>query len=255
LYYNRDLLGDREPPRTVEEMLAMAKDVAPRNGYGLAWNSYFYWNAGYLGGFGAPLFDDDYKCILDQGSGAVDFLTFMKTMKDTPGVLVDDDVGNTMALFESGKAAMINDGVWKLSDYQEKLGQDKVGVAVLPAATYPAAPFLTVESVYVSAGAAEDQAAAAVSFAAYLLAPEQSQRFAEQFDRIPASVAVDLHADPARLGFMEQIKTAVPTPIAPEMGAVWEPANDMISAVLDGTSTPAQAVAEAVKRINEINKK
>ncbi len=252
LYYNKDLLKDKQPPKTTDEMLAMAATVAPEGGYGLGWNIGFYHSFGYFGAFGAKLFDDNYKCILDQGTGTVDFLNFMKTMKDTKGVTTEGDMG---ALFKQGKVAMINDGIWALGDYKKALGADKVGVVPLPAAKNPAAPFMTVESIYVSANATDDEAIAAMAFIAHVLAPEQGKLFVERAGRVPANTAVDTSVDPAVAAFAEQSKTAVPIPAVPEMGAVWGPAGDMINKVLEGKATPEEAVAEAVKLINGANKK
>jgi maltose-binding protein MalE len=252
LYYNKDLLGDKEPPKTTDEMLAMAADVAPEGGYGLGWNAGFYHSFGYFGAFGAKLFDDDYKCILDQGTGTVDFLNFMKTMKGTKGVTTEGDMG---ALFKQGQAAMINDGIWALRDYQNALGEEKVGVVPLPAAANPASPFMTVESIYISANATDDEAIAAMAFIAHVLDAEQGKLFVENAGRVPANTGVDTSAFPAVAAFVEQSKTAIPIPAVPEMGAVWGPAGDMITKVLEGKSTPEDAVAEAVKLINGANKK
>jgi arabinogalactan oligomer/maltooligosaccharide transport system substrate-binding protein len=40
-------------------------------------------------------------------------------------------------------------------------------------------------------------------------------------------------------------------PIIPQMGQVWEPAGNMITAVLAGQSTPEEAAATAQDQINE----
>ncbi|MBU1880199.1 MAG: extracellular solute-binding protein, partial [Chloroflexi bacterium] len=221
LYYNKELLGDREPPQTVQEMVVLAKEVAPQKGYGLAWNSLFFWSAGYLWGFGGQLFDADAKCVLDQGSGAVDFLTWMKGLQDAEGVKLDNNISSQSDLFRAGKAAMINDGSWMLLDYQKSLGADKVGVALLPAASQPATSLLAVEGAYISASTSDSQAAAAMSFIAYLAAPEQIQLFVEKSGRVPANLAVDISANPGLSGLMEQTKNAIPVPTVPEMAAVW----------------------------------
>jgi maltose-binding protein MalE len=252
LFYNKALLGDKQPPKTTDEMLAMAKDVAPKDGYGLGWDKSFYMSFGYFGAFGAKLFDDSYKCILDQGTGTVDFLTFMKTMKDTKGVTMEGDMG---ALFKQGKIAMTNGGIWALGDFEKALGADKVGVVPLPAAKNPAAPYMTVESIYISKRATPDEAKAAMAFIAHVLAPEQGKLFVEQAGRVPANTAVDISAKPNVAAFALQSKAAIPQPSVPEMGAVWGPAGDMINKVLEGKLSPADAVAEAVKLINTANKK
>ncbi len=40
-------------------------------------------------------------------------------------------------------------------------------------------------------------------------------------------------------------------PTIPEMGQVWTPAEDMIGKVLDGSSSPEEAAAEAAKQIDD----
>lgn len=252
LFYNKDLMKGMEPPKTTDEMLTMAADLAPEGGYGLGWNKGFYHSFGYFGAFGATLFDDDYKCILDQGTGTVDFLNFMKTLNETNGVTTEGDMGS---LFKESKVAMINDGIWALGDYRNALGADKVGVALLPMATNPAQPFMTVESIYISANATDDEAVAAMAFIAHVLDAEQGKLFVERAGRVPANTSVDTSVDPEVGAFAKQSETGIPIPAVPEMGAVWGPAGDMINKVLEGKLTPEEAVTEAVGLINGANKK
>ncbi|MBU1879122.1 MAG: extracellular solute-binding protein [Chloroflexi bacterium] len=250
LYYNKGLLGDRESPRTTDDLLTLAADIAPERGYGLGWNTDFYRNSGYLTVLGATLFDKEYTCVLDQGPGTVEFLNLLKSINDAPGVTTEGDLA---ALFKQEKIAMINDGNWALSDYQIALGQDQVGVVPLPEASHPAAPFLTVESMYISAPATPSQATAAMAFVAYLLAPAQGQVLAERANHVPANLAVDCSANPAIAGLVAQSQTATPLPAVPEMAAVWGPVGDMIHQVLQGKVAPAEAIRAAVQQINVEN--
>jgi len=61
--------------------------------------------------------------------------------------------------------------------------------------------------------------------------------------------------DPFIAAFLKQTASASYFPNEPEMGAVWTPAADMITKVIEGKSTPADAVAEACATINAANKK
>ena len=62
-------------------------------------------------------------------------------------------------------------------------------------------------------------------------------------------------ADPLVAGVMAQTLSASYFPNEPEMGAVWTPAGDMITKVIEGKSEPAAAAKEAADLINKANKK
>jgi maltose-binding protein MalE len=71
---------------------------------------------------------------------------------------------------------------------------------------------------------------------------------------IPSNPAVKID-DPLQAGFLKQTASASYFPNEPEMGAVWTPGADMITKVIEGKATPADAVKEACATIDTANDK
>ncbi|MGB9722955.1 MAG: sugar ABC transporter substrate-binding protein [Chloroflexia bacterium] len=246
MYYNTAMVD--KPPKTIEELKAVAAEK------GLAFNTGFYHSFGFIPAFGGKLFDENFKCILDQG-GTVDFLAFMKEMAGSPGVQATDDYGKLETLFKEGQVGLIFNGPWAMGDYVAALGKDKVAVAPLPSGPFPAGPFLGVKHVMFNANSDEAHFQAALKFVKYMTNAENSALLMDKAGHLPANTKVKIPADAAINGFIEQAKTATPFPNVKEMGAVWTPGGDMIKKVIAGEATPEAAVQEATRIINEANKK
>ena len=81
-----------------------------------------------------------------------------------------------------------------------------------------------------------------------------TQAMLTKVGHIPSNPNVKVD-DPFIAAFLKQTASASYFPNEPEMGAVWTPAADMITKVIEGKSTPADAVKEACATINAANKK
>lgn len=250
MYYNTSLI--ETPPKNTDEL----KAVAAEKGVGL--NTGFYFAFGWIPAFGGQLFDENFKCILDQG-GTVDALNFLAELAQSPGVQATDDYNKLEALFKAEQVAIIFNGPWASGDYVDALGADKVAVAPFPVPTAtgkPAGPFLGVKHFMFSANSDEEHFQAALAFVKYVTSPEISALLMNRAGHLPANMKVEVPADNVIVnGFIEQAKTATPFPNVKEMGAVWTPGGDMIKKVIAGELTAEQAVAEATQLINEANKK
>ncbi len=248
LFYNKSMI--QTPPADTDAMLALAKD------HGLAWNTGFYHSFGWIPAFGGQLFDANQKCILDQG-GTDKYLEFMKRVKESPGVTADSDGGKLDALFKDGKVAMIVNGPWATGDYAKALGKENIGVAPLPVVKETGkagAPFLGTKNIFLSANSKGDSQAVALAFVKHMLSPEMQKLLAEKAGHLPANKDVTVD-DPVVQGFLKQAENASYFPNEPEMGAVWTPAGDMITKVIEGKAAAADAVKEACATINQANKK
>ncbi|RIK30027.1 MAG: hypothetical protein DCC52_06880, partial [Chloroflexi bacterium] len=73
LWYNTDKV--KNLPKDSTELLKLAEEV------GLGVNTGFYHSMGIISGYGGKIFDDQQKCILDQGDGTVKALEWLKTAK------------------------------------------------------------------------------------------------------------------------------------------------------------------------------
>jgi arabinogalactan oligomer/maltooligosaccharide transport system substrate-binding protein len=247
-------------------MLAMAAEITAANpevyGFGLIAN--FYANAGYLFGFGGHIFKGDSATPVPEGEETLSgfntpevaaFLTFLKKVRDSPGVFTQADQGAVESLFREGKAAMMINGPWFQGAAVESIGAENVGVALLPAISElgdaPAKPFVGIQSFYINANLDEEQAALAVEFAKWM-STAGVQPFVDQAGYLPAANSVTLPAEnPHAAVFVEQYAAGVPLSSNPKMAAVWTPAGDMITKALEGTLPPEQAAAEAAETIDQ----
>jgi arabinogalactan oligomer/maltooligosaccharide transport system substrate-binding protein len=249
LWVNTSMI--QTPPTTSDELLAMAQQ------YGLALNTLFYYDVGFMFAEGAQLFDSNFKCILDQGTGTVDALTWLKTAASTQNVQASTNTANLDAAFTGGQVGLIFEGPWSTGDFVKALGADKLAI-VDPITMLPNgktfAPFLGTKNLYLNANATGDAKTAALAFMKYITEPESQTLFATQAGHIPANPSVQL-SDPILAGFLKQTLSASYFPNEPEMGAVWTPAGDMITKVLDASESPEQAITEAVGLINTANNK
>lgn len=263
MFYNKTLVPT--PPATTDELLSMAAEISAANpevyGFGLIAN--FYSNAGYLFGYGGAIFqgdsgtpvpDEDANRSAFNTPAVVSFLTFLKTVRDSPGVFTQADQGAVESLFREGKVAMMFNGPWFQGAAVESLGAENVGVALLPAISElddaPARPFVGIQNFYINANLDDDQAALAFAFAEWL-STTGVQPFVDKSGYLPAANSATLPEDnPHAAVFVEQYAAGVPLSANPKMGAVWTPAGDMITKVLEGTLPPEQAAAEAADTID-----
>jgi arabinogalactan oligomer/maltooligosaccharide transport system substrate-binding protein len=251
LYYNKTMV--ETAPATTAELTELAATYAGTDNYAFALFSNFYHPAGYLFGFGAQLFDEENNSAIDSPE-TVEFLNWMKSFQDTPGLFAQNDDGAISSLFKEGRAAMVINGPWALGDYQAALGADNVGVAPLPKISEKGdaspMPFLGVKHIMMNSNIEGDQATLAAEFMKWFTGPESVAMLAEKAGHLPAHTGVDISANPIAAAFVEQAASATPMPTIPEMGQVWTPAGDMITKVLSGDATAEEAAAEAQEQIN-----
>jgi len=243
LWYNKDKV--KEAPKSLDELLKQAAEV------GLAQTTQFYGSVGLLLAEDGKVLDANQACALDQGKSVVDALTYLKTAKGTPNVIADSDGGKLGAAFKDGKVGFIFDGPWATGDYVKALGADKLGIAEpIAVGTGKFAPFLGTKNVFLSANS---KGGPALDFLKFMSEPT-TQAMLTKVGHIPSNPNVKVD-DPFIAGFLKQTASASYFPNEPEMGAVWTPAGDMITKVIEGKSTPEEAVKEACATINAANKK
>jgi maltose-binding protein MalE len=243
LWYNKDKV--KEAPKSADELLKQVAEV------GLAYNSGFYHSAGVLLAEDGKVFDENQACALGQGDSVVNGLTLIKNLKGTANVIMDSDGGKLDAAFKDGKVGYIFNGPWGTGDYVKALGADKVGIVdpiAVGAGTF--APFLGTKNVFLSANSKSEAAQAFLWF----MAQPDTQAMLTKVGHIPSNPNVKVD-DPIIAAFLKQTASASYFPNEPEMGAVWTPAADMITKVIEGKSTPADAVKEACATIDAANKK
>lgn len=245
LYYNKRMLPSG-PPKTVGDLFIRANSRDYWNGdYLLAYNTQFYFAAGYLFGSGGKLLDESGRAKVDT-PGAVRWLGLLKSMRDHPRLAAKSDYGYADALFREKKAAMTINGPWALGDYRQVLGDD-LGVAPLPMVEdmVPAVPFVGIKCLMFNPNSTPERRQDAFAFADFFTSPDNMTRMREMAGHVPAINGLPIPDDSPLSAFERQAKWGTPLPPDPEMKEVWTPMDKAIEEVLTGVKTPGKAIADA----------
>ena len=251
LFYNRDLVAANALPATTDDLLTLAK-AAPTQGIGLYATLYhLYWG---LPAYGAALLDENGLAVLDQGTGAADYLSWLAALDDAPGTFVDSDYGMLLDRFKKGEFAFLVDGPWSIGELRAALGE-RLGVTTLPAGPAgPAQPWLSADGVMLNPSLTGQQQWLALLLARHFTSVASAEQLATLANRLPANRTVEL-GDPLLQGFLAQGANAQPMPMLPEMSQVWGYGGDLLIRVLDGAEDPSDVVATTSTLINEANGK
>jgi arabinogalactan oligomer/maltooligosaccharide transport system permease protein len=236
LFYDKSLIST--PPATLNEMAEAARKLTGNGVYGLAYPALdFYDHAAFLHAFGGRVFQEpDHRAVLDTPQ-AIEALAFVRKLALEDKVIPEEPTSILVtSLFNQHKAAMVINGPWFIGEIKNV----DYGIAPLPK---PMRPFLSVESAILSGRAREPEGALQV---ALMLASPEASRVREQ---VGGQVVIEGGTDPRLAAFRAQAESAVPMDSSPQMLAVWEPEKRALASVLGGDATPAEALAQAQRRL------
>jgi arabinogalactan oligomer/maltooligosaccharide transport system permease protein len=234
VFYNRALIA--EPPATTDALLALAdRPLAPGTFRLVSEIGKAYHAAPWLHGAGGGVFVGE-EVQLDQPANIAGFRLVQRIASE---IVPPDPSGALVTqLFNEGRAAMAITGPWFLGEVNPALDY---GVAPLPIVSEtgrPAAPYLTVEAVFLARPGEE-----AAALGAWLAGPEGAavrQRVGRQ---VVAAEGIQTD-DPILAAFRAQAALAVPMPVRPELARTWEPLDRALKRLVRG-ATPEEAAAEA----------
>lgn len=252
LYVNRSLVPPEGIPPTTGDLLAAAQLTAT-SGIGIyATLFHSYWG---FPAYGAQLLDAQGVATLDQGSGAAEYLTWLKTLNTTPGSYVNSDYGMLLDRFKKGEFAYFIDGPWALTDLRNALG-DNLLIATLPAGPAgPARPWLYSDGLFVNPTISPEQQTLALNVGLFMSGDRAGTTLASVGGLLPAARNADLSSTPLLQGFAAQAQGAEAMPVSQEMNQVWAYGADMIIKALTGVAETPAIVAETTTLINEANGK
>lgn len=245
LYYNKSTVPT--PPATTDDLLALVK-----SGKKLALNQNAYHNFGFSGAFGGKLLSADGACIADQG-GWAEAMQYLADLK-AAGAQFETDGGKADTLFRQGQVDMIINGPWVLGDYKTDLGAN-LGVVPMPAGAKGAAnPLSGIDGWYINANTTGDKLTNAFNLALWLSSADAQKIYADVAGA--PTVRTDVTAsDPLVAAFATAGSGGFPRPQSKEFGNFWAPFGDMVTKVLEGTTTAAAGVQEACTAMNTANGK
>lgn len=262
LYYNKDLISEKELPKTLDEWYEYSKKVTDGKKYGfLALFDQIYYAESVMSGYGGYIFkskgDGSYDPadigLNQKGAieGAAYIEKFYKEGLFPAGIIGEQGINVLESLFTEGKAAAIISGPWNLEPFK-KAGIN-YGVAKLPELPNGKnmSAFIGVKSYNVSAYS--KNAKLAEQLAVFLANKENSKKRYEVTKEVPAVKA--LADDPAvtkseaAKAVAEQSKFSELTPNIPEMNEVWTPADAALQTIATGKAEPKKALDQAVETI------
>ena len=249
LYYNKSLLSGK-PPSTLQSLFITANSPDYWHGeYLLAYNTQFFFSAGYLFGMGGRLFSPSGAVSLVTPA-AIRWLNLLHDLKTDPKMAAKSDYGRADALFRDGKAAMTINGPWALDDYRKALGKN-LGVAMLPKVsnTQPALPFVGVKCFMFNPNSTPVARSRAIAFASYMTSPKIASMMERKAGHIPAVRGVKIPAGDPLQAFVEQARYGTPLPSDPAMKEVWAPMDEAIEKVMTDVASPDAAMAKAQRII------
>ena len=248
MFYNKSVID--QPPADFDELLEMAAE------HGLAISAIWFHNYMWGPAFGAQFFDDNFKVVLDSPEGAEAY-AYLKQVCESEGVTCDANDGDMDTLFRQGQAAFRFQGPWASGDAIKDLGAENVGVTAVPAIPGKGSPrpWNQSEMISVNVDATPEEMAAAMRFIEYLTSADVQAMFLEKANWIPSNASVDTSSNPVVGGFLDQVPSSDPFPVAAELGATWDPMGNAITKILEGVATPEEALGEAAELINTANNK
>ncbi|MCK2219146.1 extracellular solute-binding protein [Actinomadura sp. ATCC 31491] len=266
LIYNKRLLkeaGHEEPPKTVAELKQTALDVKAKTGAaGLALNVDSYFLLPFMYGEGGDLLDVQNKKIVVDSPANV---KAMQTVADlissgaAPKPATTDSYANAMTALKDGKAAMIYNGPWALSEiYQGKEFKDKqnLGIAPVPAGSVKAAAPTGGWNLAIYAGSRNIPAA--YEFVRFMTTQKAQADIAKKISLLPTRASA--YSDPAVQGnrdvavFQPIMDTAVPRPWIPEGGQLFQPLLEGYQDLVGGKSPPADMLKKVSDQYHGIMK-
>jgi maltose-binding protein MalE len=251
LFYRTDRVA--HPPRTTDELFAMAPAARARGAYPLAYaNSDLYAHAPWLHGFGGDVLDERGGLRIATAEAAA-AMAFSRTLIDR-GVVPAETTGPLVeTLFNDGKADMVLEGPWFVGDIGAGVPWAVTTLPIVSETGRPAAPFFSAEGVFMSAHARDKDAAFAVML---FLAGDESAtyRAAHAGQIVPNVHAYDdpaLAHDATLAAFRAQLEHTVPIPAVPAMRMVWTPYMTALAKVQSGGTSPADALLEVEREVTQ----
>jgi maltose-binding protein MalE len=246
LFYRTDLLP--EPPRTTDELLALAGEGSFR--YALAYDpTDLYGHAAWLHGFGGAIFDGDMLAVeSDAATAAASFARELVRKGLVPRSIRGEMIAT---LFSEGQAATAISGPWFIADIADGTPWAITSLPVVSATGEPAAPFLGTEGLLMSSRSRQKAEAFAVM--RELAGDRSAARRAREARQVVPNVAVydepDIGGDPVLGAFRAQLEHTVPMPATPEMRMVWTPYARALELAIGRGGDARAALADAERTI------
>lgn len=278
LFWNKTLfeaagLDPETPPKTWDEMIDMAKQIAAlkqdENGnpiYGLGINSA---SLSYTGNmllrdvltYGGSFIDDQGNIVFDEGDALKNALAYIQEMVNTGVSPKGVEIKDLRGMFGAGTLGFHIDGDFGRQTFRDTSGKGEAfdaewGVTPIPAGVTGRSETVFSEHQLLIAKASKKQEAAA-KFVEYLVSEEAMITYHEMNGVMSARKSIaalpEMNEDDYAAVFNQQMETASPFPAAnPVFDNAMKTASDMVVLVTEGGLTPEDAIAQVMPKIKEL---
>lgn len=249
LFYNTEKIA--EVPETWEELIEVSQD---KGGIVFEATSVYY-NLGFLRAFGSYIFkyEDGAYDTSDIGLGnenAVKAYAFINKMASEYGFFTSDlnyDVAKSS--FENGESAFYIGGVWDVDGFTS--AGVPFGVSDMP--TLNGNDFVTPVGTYVGfVSSKSDKQEEVFALYKYLIENALGAIY-EVGERIPATLEAQeaIEKNEVTQAHIDQIAKGEPMPTVSEMGLIWQPFEDNMKLMFEGTITPEEAAGYISEQVEE----
>ena len=242
LCYNKDKVEDLA--NTLSDLIQQA-----RQGYSVGIHSGFvetYWGTGIFGG---QLFNARGQISSLQWNHWAEWMKWLQNAQNEPNVVLSDKVIALRQAFLEERLAYLTCQTGWIAGFEEILGTDKLGVALLPKApNQSATPVLQTGVLFFSQASSSKQHRLALRLAQFLTNVEQQEQAEAAIPFISGNKGVRINPRlfPIRSALLEQAKTAVALSLEDlENGELTtETGNILYQQILAGEISPDEAAAQ-----------
>ncbi len=242
MYYNKSTIST--PPATTDDLLAAVKagkKVGIPTG---AYHTFGWWRA-----FGGQLMDDKGKCVADT-TGVPAAYQYLLDLKAAGAKIDANDKLDT--LYRQGQLDIYFNGPWVLGGNEDAVGKDKVGVAPIPKGPKgDAGPITGLDGWYINVNSKNQQSA--VNLALFFATQQGETVYANVAGDPPARTDVT-PTDPLVKAFADAAAVGFPRPQVAALDNFWSNFDSAVTKIVEGKSTPADAIKEACDAMNKANK-
>ena len=252
LCYNKEKV--LEVPKTLSELILQA-----RRGYSVGVLSTFddtFWGTRIFGG---RLMNSQGDLILDQNDGWIKWIEWLKSAKNEPNFILNEDPFALQDAFIEGKLAYNVCWSEQIPLLRQSLGKDKFGVALLPEENeVQASPPLVSVTILLGSVSSANQTKIALRFAQFLVNKQTQTEITNKFrSLIPANenVIFDPRLFPIQATLQEQSRSAFTFSLdqSKKMGLIIKLGREFYTRVMAGEITPEEAARELSSNINSID--
>ena len=255
LYYDPRVYA--EAPKTLEEIVAK-KTILEAGKYPLAFeaeNAYYF--SGFLHAYGGRMYEaeGEHPGFAMTGAASERALAKVKELVDQKIVPEEASGDLVKTLFQTGRAGAVMDGPWLAGDLKPGT---PYRVAPLPSIEGKAMrPYLTVDAAFLTPEGAKN--ADALALARSFGGDESARLRAIAGRQVVATRSFWTLEEDGKISHLAMLRAfhdaaaeAIPIPVSTAMNPVWDPVKNAIRKVIRGQASPADAVAEAKARYEDV---